>query len=165
MAKASFLKNFAASIGICTGAAAVFGGGAALLAGGFAAATAPVVIAAAATAGLATAGVLAVTQFVLAPLAELLVGIITIFAGARMQESDKAADRGFAVGTGVSAALSAAVLVAASVQGVSNNNTAQQAERGTQSAAFNCAANENRVEQIVTGADGKRTMTVTCQPK
>ncbi len=165
MFKSSFLKNFAASIGICTGAAALIGGGAALLAGGFAAATAPVVIAAAATAGLATAGVLAVGQFVLVPLAEFAVGILTIFAGARVQESDKAADRGFAIGTGLSAAVSAAVLIGASVQGVSNNSAPQQPERGAQSATFNCAANENRVEQIVTGADGKRTLTVSCQPR
>ena len=159
MLSSTFLKNFGASVGICAAAALVIGGGAAFLAGGITAATIPVIGAAAATAGLATSGVLAFTQFILTPVAEFFVGFITLFAGARVQESNKVADRAFAIGTGLSAVISAAALGAASLQGAYNRT----AERTEATADFHCPANETRVEQIVTGADGKRTLTVTCQ--
>lgn len=74
--KKDFLKSFAAVVGICAGAAAVVSGAVALVAG--AAATTSAVAAAGATGALGMAGMLGVVNYVFRPMAEFMIGFITI---------------------------------------------------------------------------------------
>lgn len=156
--KMVFLNNFASSLGLCAAGAAAFAG-----VGVMAGAAGPALITTTALGALTTAGVLGVGQLVVLPLLELAAGVFMAFARVTPPETESASRKGFATGTVVAAVLGASGLATGMLQ--ANYNTAAEKEQSPASQPqFTCAANEKKVEQIVTDAAGKRTLTVKCEP-
>lgn len=162
----TFTKAFAATVAICAAAGGVFAAGAAVLGG--ATVAAPVIVGAAAVGVLGSAGVMAAGHYVIVPVAQFFVELLSIFSGVRFTGGDaekiRDENRGTAAGLGFSGIAGAIALASASVQGA-YNTVAEREQPAVESPAFTCAADQRRVEQVVTAKDGSRVLQVSCQPR